>query len=258
MNRIGWRLPKPLKKTTCAAVLIAGIFNVPASVNAQSETASSATPDLSGIWQRRGLVGSPEPMHLRARAIGFSQAFDEVLSPRYDCSPAAVPFIIRDPYNFAIEQQPDRVLLLYEKDDIIRTVWLEGHGHPVPGVYDFTIQGHSRGRYDGDQLIVETTKFTFDPIGLADTGNIPSSTLKNVTERYWREGDRLKVTVITEDELILSAPYEFTFEWEQTDAELVLYGCDPELARFPAQFQESKYQEPGWVRLPSEVPTIRP
>ena len=258
MNRIGWRLPKPLKKASCAAVLIAAIFNVPASVNAQAETASSATPDLSGIWQRRGLVGSPEPMQLRARAIGFSQAFDEVLSPRYDCSPAAVPFIIRDPYNFAIEQQPDRVLLLYEKDDVIRTIWLEEHGHPVAGAYDFTIQGHSRGRYDGDQLIVETTKFTFDPIGLADTGNIPSSTLKKVTERYWREADRLKVNVITEDELILLEPYEFTFEWEQTDAELVPYRCDPELARFPAQFQETKYQEPGWVRLPTEAPAIRP
>ena len=197
-------------------------------------------------------------MQLKARAIGFSQAFDETLSPRYDCSPAAAPFILRDPYNFAIEQQADRVLLIYEKDDVVRTVWLEGHGHPEPGAYDFTIQGHSRGRYEDSQLVVETTKFTFDPIGLADTGNIPSSTLKKVTERYWREGDLLKANVITEDPLILMEPYEFTFQWELTEVALVPYGCDPELARFPAEFQPSKYQDPGWVRLPEDRPSIRP
>lgn len=134
----------------------------------------------------------------------------------------------------------------------------KGHSAPEPGPYDFSIQGHSVGRYEGDQLVVETTKFVFDPVGLADTGNIPSSTLKTVTERYWREGDWLKANVVTEDPLILMAPYEFTFQWELTDVALVPYGCDPELARFPAEFFPSKYQDPDWVRLPADRPSIRP
>ena len=242
----------PLRAAALAALLFAAIHQLPTNTSAQP------APDLSGIWQRRGLAEPAEPMNLTARAIGFSQAFDETLSPRYDCSPAAAPFILRDPYNIAIEQQPDRVLLIYEKDDVIRTVWLEGQGHPEPGPYDYTIQGHSRGRYEGDRLVVETTRFTFDPVGLADTGNIPSSTLKKVTERYWREGNMLKANVITEDPLILMEPYEFTFQWELTEVALVPYGCDPEASRFPAQFQPSKYMDPGWVRLPEERPSIRP
>ena len=249
---------EPVKTAALAIALTAAIYYLPTGLQAQSQEASFATPDLSGIWQRLGLAEPVEPMRLTARAIGFSQAFDETLSPRYDCSPAAAPFILRDPYNFAIEQQADRVLLLYEKDDVVRTIWLEGHGHPEPGPYDFTIQGHSRGRYEGDQLVIETTKFIFDPVGLADTGNIPSSTLKKVTERYWREGDRLKANVITEDPLILIEPYEFTFEWELTVVALIPYDCDPELARFPAQFHPSRYLDPGWVRLPAERPTVRP
>ena len=235
-----------------AALACAVLHQLPAAAHAQS------TPDLSGTWLRRGVVEPPQPMRLTARAIGFSQAFDETLSPRYDCSPAAAPFILRDPYNIAIEQQADRVLLIYEKDDVVRTVYLEGHGHPQPGPYDYTIQGHSTGRYEGAELIVETTKFTFDPIGLADTGNIPSSTLKKVTERYWRDGVFLMAHVTTEDPLILLQPYEFTFHWEAADIELVPYACDPELARFPAQFQPSKYMDPGWVRLPEDRPSIRP
>ena len=243
-----------LQTAVFGAAVVAAIHHLPTSLNAQSRAASTDVPDLSGIWQRRGLTEPADPVQLTARAIGFSLAFDEALSPRYDCSPAPAPFLLQDPYNFAMEQQVDRVILRYEKDDIVRTVWLDGYGHPEPGVYDFTVQGYSRGRYDGNQLVVETTKFVFDPIGLSNLGNIPSSTLKKVTERYWREGDLLKVNVITEDPLILKEPYEFTFEWELTEAELAPYECDPEFARFPAQFQPSKYQDPGWVRLPaSEV-----
>jgi hypothetical protein len=190
-------------------------------------------------------------MRLTARAIGFERAFDHELAPRYDCSPATSPFIIGDPYNFRIEQQTDRVLLIYEKDDVVRTVWLEGHGHPTPGAYDYTIQGHSIGWYEDNALVVETTKFAFDPNGLANSGNVPSSTLKKVTERYSREGDSLRVDVVAEDPLVLLEPYEFTFGWERTDVELQPYDCDPEAARFPAQFQPSKYMDPDWVRFPS-------
>ena len=231
--------------------LVAAIQLLPRTLYGQSGAASNDIPDLAGIWHRRGLTEPPDPMQLTARAMGLSEAFDEPLSPRYDCSPATSPFLLQDPYNFALEQQTDRVVLRYEKDDIVRTVWLDGHGHPEPGAYDFTVQGHSRGRYEGNQLIVETSKFVFDPIGLGNTGNIPSSTLKSVTERYWREGDALKVNVITEDPLILREPYEFTFEWDLTQAGLVAYGCDPESARFSVQFQPSKYRDPGWVRIGS-------
>ena len=41
-----------------------------------------------------------------------------------------MPSLIADPYSFAIRQTVDRVVLTYEKDDIVRAVWLAGHGHP--------------------------------------------------------------------------------------------------------------------------------
>lgn len=236
------------------AVLVAG-GELAATVTARSQAASASVPNLTGIWKRRGPIegrpanASPVPL-ARARAIGFSRAFDEVLLPGYDCSPVALPVLLNDNYNFEIVQQRDRVIMRYEKDDIVRIVWLDGHGHPKPGVYDFTVQGHSTGRYDGNQLVIETTKFVFDPRGIHDS-YIPSSTRKTVTERYWREGNRLRMESVTEDPLVLKAPYPYHFEWEPMNTLLVPFDCDPEASSFDRQFYETKkYQDPDWMRLP--------
>jgi hypothetical protein len=209
-------------------------------------------PDLTEIWARRGCFPADSDVcpyietdrPLTARAIAFRDAFDEAAAPKYDCVQATVPSLVIDPYNFKIDQMPDRLIFTYEKDDIVRTIWLEGRGHPEPGVYDFFMHGYSKGRYEGNQLVVETTKFAFDPTGLDDMRNLPSSTAKRVVERYWREGDRLRVDVVTEDALFLKEPIRFGFEWQKTEQPLLLpYGCDPELAKQPLQFIPVKYPD---------------
>lgn len=252
-------------KSVVSAAVMATVLSVCGAVvfaermAPQARASSSAVPNLSGIWKRRGPIeGRPQnesPIPLaRARAIGFSRAFDEVMLPGYDCSPVAVPVLLNDNYNFEIVQQPDRVILRYEKEDIVRTVWLEGQGHPTPGVYDFTIQGHSTGRYEGNQLVIVTTKFAFDPRGLHDS-YIPSTTRKKVTERYWREGARLRMESVTEDPIVLKAPYPYHFEWEPMTAPLTPYDCDPEASGFARQFYETtKYQDPDLMRLPPVEP----
>ena len=215
-------------------------------------------PELSSVWNRLGCIADPVtcPMDigalpLRARTVGFRAAFDEVLAPKYDCVQATAPSLINDPYNFEIEQLQDRVIMRYEKDDVVRTIWLRGHGHPEPGVYDFYHQGHSVGRYEDGALIVETTHFSFDPIGIDDMLNVPSSTQKRVVETYRRDGAKLLATVITHDPLVLLEPLEMRFEWERTEAPLLLpYGCDPELAKLQLELLPPQYQEPAWVRLP--------
>jgi hypothetical protein len=223
---------------------------------ANAQRSAAPAPNLSATWARRGCTGGqpcpfiPVQLPLKARTIGFIQAFDEALGPKYDCVPATMPSLVIDPYNLAIEQRRDRLIFRYEKDDIVRTVWLNGSG-PQPSVYDVYWQGHSVGRYENGQLIVETTKFPFDPTGLDDMYNIPSSTQKKVIERYWREGDVLKADIITEDPLFLTAAIQFQFEWQRTDQPLELpYACDPELAKQPLKFIPSKYQDPGWLALP--------
>ncbi|MEE8251031.1 MAG: hypothetical protein V3R24_04785 [Gemmatimonadales bacterium] len=229
------------------------------TLKAQSRANASAIPDLNGIWFRSGDGCTPNgvtcpfnvaELPLKARALGFREAFDEPLAPKYDCVPSVVPSLVADPYKVQMEQADDRVVLTYEKDDIIRTVWLDGHGHAPPLVGHFFQQGYSRGWYEEDQLVVETTKFTFDPIGLDDMANLPSSTSKKVTERYWREGDLMTVEVTTEDPLILNAPIQFTWSFALSDEPLYLpYGCDPALSKEALEFLPPKYVDPDFVRI---------
>jgi hypothetical protein len=226
--------------------LLAGVACFAISLDAQSP----AVPDLTETWARKGCVPASDvcpkittDRPFRARAKALRDAFDEIAAPKYYCAQAGLPQLLVDPYDFKMEQKADRVVLTYEQQDVVRTIWLEGHGHARPTVYDFYTHGYSIGRYEGNALVIETTKFTFDPSGLNEQ-NMPSSTQKRVVERYWREGDRLRVDVTTEDPIFLLEPIRFSYEWERTDKPLTLpYACDPELARPPLDQIPSKYED---------------
>ena len=236
------------RTATAAGAVAVALFLVVAEhhatpLNAQAPAASSTIPNLTGIWHRKGpLNGKPNPQAVPTnRAAGFDKAFDDALNPTYDCSPMPIPALVNDNYDLQITQQADRVIVRYEKMDVVRTVWLEGHGHPKPGAYDYTIHGHSIGRYEGPRLVVETTKFTFEPRGFSSNRFIPSSALKKVTERYWRDGDTLKMESVSEDPLTLKQPYQYNYEWTVRTEELTPYDCDPEDSRWGAQWHKSKY-----------------
>ena len=55
-----------------------------------------------------------------------------------------------------------------------------------------------------------TTQFTFDIAGFDDYNGIPSSQLEKVTERYWRDGEELRMTLTVEDPLFLREPASYT------------------------------------------------
>lgn len=227
-----------------AVALFVAVADPPSTrLDAQSPGASSAIPNLTGIWHRKGpLNGKPNQQPVPTnRAAGFNDAFDDALNPTYDCLPTPIPGLINDNYDFQITQQADRVIIRYEKMDVVRTIWLEGHGHPKPANNDYMNQGHSFGRYEGGRLVVETTKFTFDPRGFQANRWIPGSALKKMTERYWREGDTLKLDSVSEDPLTSKQPYHYGWEWTVRKEELTPYDCDPEDSRWGAQWHKSKY-----------------
>jgi len=203
-------------------------------------------PDLTGRYAPLTCApnGATCPFNvdeLKLTAVGQKMwdAYEEIIGPKFDCAPATPPSLFADPYRWAIHQLTDRVIFEYEKDDIIRTVWLEGWGHPKPGPYGMSWQGHSIGWYEGDELVVVTDRYMYDPHGIEDFGGIPSSTLKRVTERYAREGDRLHLKVLTEDPLILAESIYFEFEYLAGPDPLILpYGCELDQARFATQYAD--------------------
>ena len=237
-----------------AILLVTSSFTI--GLFARSQQARSETPDLAGIFTgRMCMPGSsdvcPEMSReasaelLTARAKAFSEAFDELAVPKYDCAPTSLPTMFGDPYAFQVEQLSDRLTFTYEKDDVVRTIWLEGNVHPEPRVGEFFSHGYSTGRYEGNELVVETTKFAFDPTGIAgDFIMAPSSTQKRLIERYSREGDSLKMDLAVEDPIFLLEPIGYVMEWRLSDQALSLpWGCDPEAAQRNLRLVPSKYPE---------------
>ena len=229
-------MSRTLGAAAVAVALAGAVGYLPVGLGAQAPAAQ--VPNLSGIWARTGRAVTPEELPLNARGIALRDAIDESLAPMYDCVPATVPHILGDPYNFQIEQLPDRVIIKFEKDAVTRTVWLEGKGHRAATNNDFALHGYSTGRYENGQLVVETTKYTFDPGGLEDKPPMtPSSTQKKTVERYSRQGDKLTVDVVLEDRLIIKEPVRFRFEFLPTKEALVEWPeCDADQARAPLNY----------------------
>ncbi len=243
-------LSRPLVCLAAAvAMLVVGISG--GSVAATAQTAVAQVPDLVGVWDggfRVRRVNGPNmpwtpdnfPV-LNERAIAFQGVFDEAIAPKYDCVPATPPALQYDPYFMEVVQWPDRVMFRYEKDDQLRTAWLDGRDPPLN---DYSLQGFSVGRYEGDALIVVTTLFTFDIAGFDDYNGIPSSQLKKVTERYWRDGEELRMTLTVEDPLFLREPASYTTRWLPAPEGYKLnpYECNAEDARRAVKYMIPKYR----------------
>ena len=233
----------------CTAMLGVSFVATPERVSAQAE--ASDIPDLSGVWDGgfrvRPVNGPNAPWVpgenfpvLNERGLAFQSIFDEAIAPKYDCVPSSSPAIQYDPYFMEVVQWPDRVLLRYEKDDQLRTVWLDGR-EPPPNEY--TVQGFSVGRYEGDTLVVETTNFVFDITGFDDYNGIPSSQLKKLTERYWATEGQLNMTLTLEDPLFLREPASYTTRWlpAREGYKLNPYDCDAVEARRSVRFMVPRY-----------------
>lgn len=231
------------------------------SLLATPSLAADDIPDLDGIWQfgscgGRGfnlscMILEENDGLLTERAKAYRDAIDEAAQPKYDCAPMSIPHLWTDPYAYRIEQHEDRVLIHYGKDDVVRTVWLEGHGHEEPAVNEFFYFGHSTGRYEDGALVVTTDRFTFDPQGLNADFRLPSSTQKRVIERFSRDGANLVLEVTTIDTFFLRQPWSFRvtsapFEDEWEDSWL----CDLEAARHSLKLMPSMYpQDPPIERI---------
>jgi hypothetical protein len=91
---------------------------------------------------------------------------------------------------------------------------------------------------------VETDHFVFDITGFDDYNGIPSSQQKRVLERYWREGDELRITLTVEDPMFLRKPASYSTRWLPAPKgyKLSAFECDPESARAAIRFLPPKYK----------------
>ena len=153
-------------------------------------------PDLQGIWQAlntaawdiqdhsaragvpagQGVVVGNEIPYQEWALAQKQENFENRLTadPETQCNMPGVPRITYMPYPFQILQFSDRILILYEYVHVTRTIYMDGSPHPE-GHIDFWM-GDSRGRWEGDTLVVDVIHFN-DRTWFDRAGNFHSDAL---------------------------------------------------------------------------------
>jgi len=175
-----------------------------------------------------------DQLPLNARGIAWMQFQDHRLSPTLnDCAPGVIPRLLGDNCRWFLSGLTGEVMINYAYGrGWIRHISMDGRAHPR--AEDLFQHGHSIGHWEGNDLVVETTNFTFDPDGIDDHLHMASSVLKKVTERYHLMDDNTMRMIITiEDPVFLTRPFTYALVVYKRPGGLQpgWWQCDPEAAR---------------------------
>ena len=110
-----------------------------------------------------------------------------------------------------IIQTPGMVVLRYEMIHETRIIPLDRRPHLAPAIRSY--MGDSRGRWEGQTLIVETTNFNGRTGSLGRNGNgNPTSEALRLVERFTRrDADTLEYSVTVHDPLTWTRPWTVAF-----------------------------------------------
>jgi hypothetical protein len=146
------------------------------------------------------------------------------LDPEVKCYMPGVPRANYMPYPFQIVQTPQYILITYEFASASRIIYMNRPDFEAP--ID-TWMGHSRGKWEGDSLVVEVTNFNgqtwFDR-----AGNFHSDGLR-VVERYTPiRPDALQYEATLEDSNVFTRPWKMSFPLYrrlERNAQLLEFKC---------------------------------
>ena len=113
-----------------------------------------------------------------------------------------------------IVQSPGYVTIVNEMIHESRIVPLDGRSHLSPAIRNYV--GDSRGRWDGDTLVVETTNFKDRPgVGMNDI--MPTEALK-ITERFSRtSATTISYSITIDDAMTWTAPFTIQYQLKRDD-----------------------------------------
>ena len=186
-------------------------------------------PDLSGVWQAAttanwnilahaadtdvpaglGIVeGNEVPYHAWAAAQQRENFTNRAKAdPEARCFLPGVPRIMYMPYPFQIFQTPGHIAMAFEYVHAVRRVFMNAP-HPE-GPIEWWM-GDSRGRWDGDTLVVDVVHFT-SQTWFDRAGHFHSEGL-HVIERYTPIGpNHMQYEATIEDPKVFTRPWKISF-----------------------------------------------
>jgi hypothetical protein len=234
------------------AALVALCFAAPAWAGQTSSSAAvgrtaDGRPDLSGVWQvlntavwdiqdhsaqpgipaGQGVVDGNEipyqPWAAKQKQENFGNR--ATADPEAKCYLPGVPRMTYMPFPLQIAQTPKDIIVLSEYAHAVRVIHMDGRPHPSDRVESWL--GDSRGRWEGDTLVVDVTQFNgktwFDR-----AGNFHSDAL-HVVERYTPDGpNHIDYQVTIEDPKVFTRPWTMRmplYRRKEKNVQLLEYEC---------------------------------
>lgn len=157
-----------------------------------------------------------------ARRIQQENTFEN--DPKLHCQPYGYVRQVSNPLPISIRRLGDHLLFQYEEWSLLRTVFMDGRDHPE--FQSPSLLGHSTGRIENGELIIETARVTPDRI--SDGTQAGHSGELTGVERYSVHDNprRLELRLTVEDPITFTEPYVVTKTWLFTpEVELLQDSC---------------------------------
>jgi len=232
-----WLMPAPAAAQAAAAGTQAG--QIPRSADGK--------PNLSGIWQAVNTAAWDIQDHSAQKDIPAGQGVVEgnvipyqpwaaekkkenfanraTADPETRCFLPGVPRLMYMPYPFQIFQTPTYLAFVHEYVHAVRHIYVNGTAHPR-GPIDWWM-GDSRGRWEGDTLVVDVVHFN-DQTWFDRAGNFHSEAL-HLIERYTLIGpDHMNYEVTVEDPKVFTRPWTMRmilYRRKEPNAQLLEHEC---------------------------------
>jgi hypothetical protein len=205
-------------------------------------------PDLQGVWRNASIVAAfnvegekafynepagpsvivdpPDgklPYLPAAREIADEHLRHRELDPVGHCHTHGVPRVMVPPFPIEIVQDSNDVVLLSETEHSLRIIPLDGRPH-LKNYWSWA--GDSRGRWEGDTLVVDVTGFN-GKTWLDQDGNFVDQN-EHVTERFTMAGpDTITYEATIDDPTVYSRPWTMRvpLKRQAKGTELIEYDC---------------------------------
>ena len=123
-------------------------------------------------------------------------------------------------------QTPNLLAIVYEANEGLRQIFLDGRTLPKTDDVQPWWYGYSVGKWDGDTLVVETTGFRDD--GWLDINGSPLTSSAKMTERFRRpDFGNLEIQITVNDPKAYTKPWTVTVRQKiWVDTELIEFICN--------------------------------
>jgi hypothetical protein len=174
-------------------------------VPALTQEARNRTAARAAERRGRGPADSWEDMSLSVRCIWFG---------------SAGPPMLPGPYNNDVEfaQTPNYVVMLNEMIHDVRIIPMDGRPRVGPGIRQW--MGDSRGHWEGNTLVVQTTNFTDERNFRGSGENL------QLVERFTRvSADTIHYEFTATDPTTWTRPWSASFAMTKIDEPMYEYAC---------------------------------